>query len=233
MIFCPGLVSLRRRVSSHGLRRGSITAEAALAFPIFFMIVICLASIMNVFGNTLVRMSALRDTAETAAIAAAAAGSSEEEQWIDLTVPEYFKPFFLPDGLTGAVIPVRGRVRVWNGRSDGENEAASDTKEEYVYVTDNRSVYHTDSACSHLELSVHGVSESELVRKRNTKGSRYKPCEKCCRGGSGAYVYITDDGDRYHSSPECSGLKRTVKLVPASSVTDLCECQRCAAKRAG
>lgn len=222
--------SLRPGVSFHALRKGSLTAEAALAFPIFFMTVVCMISIMNVYRTVNDRASALRDITEAAA---AAADVSDDELWIDITVPEYFKPYFLPDGLRGAVIPVRGRVRAWNGRSDSETESASSSGEKYVYVTANGSVYHTSSGCTYLELSTRSVSLSAVGFQRNSSGSKYKPCEKCCRYGCDSpVVYITDDGDRYHSSYECSGLKRSVRLVPESSVKDLCECTRCAAARA-
>ena len=228
----PCIQSLRPRVSFHALRKGSLTAEAAIAFPIFFLTVICIVSIMNVYGNVVDRASSLRDMTEAAAVAAAAAGS-EEERWIDITVPEYFKPFFLPDVLRGVLIPVRGRARVWNGRSESEAESSAGKKEKYVYMTANGSVYHTRSQCTHLELSTRSVSAASVQALRNSSGARYKPCEKCCRHGtSSPVVYITDDGDRYHSSCECSGLKRTVRLVPESSVEGLCECSRCAAARA-
>ncbi len=218
------------RIKSYCFRKGSITAEAAIAFPIFFMIVVCIVSIMNIYGTAVGKMSAMRDIVEAAA---SAADVSEDALWIDITVPEYFKPFFLPDGLTGTFIKARGRVRAWNGRSDDEKEAASDTDERYVYVTENGSVYHTSSTCTHIELSTRSVWIYEVPGMRNTDGSKYKPCEKCCRHGSGSMVYITDDGDRYHSSFDCPGLKRTVRLVPESSVEGKCECERCAAARAG
>jgi len=227
-MFCSALKIIRQDDQARiALRRGSITAEAAIAFPVFFLIVICIVSIMNVYGSALDRMSSLRDTAEAAA---AAADIGEDELWIDLNVPEYFKPYFLPDGLTGVIIPARARVRAWNGRSEAESQGSSDTDDKYVYVTENRSVYHTNAHCTHMELSTRIAAASGVSELRNSDGAKYRPCEKCCRGGhTGVIVYITDDGDRYHSSAECSGLKRTVKLVPASSVCDLPQCSRCAA----
>ena len=222
----PGPVLRRNRVSFHGLKRGVLTAEAAFSFPVFFMIVICIASIMNLYGRTVDQASSLRDLTETAA---AAADVSDETLWIDITMPDYFEPFFLPDGLAGVFIPARGRVRAWNGRSSEETKP-SGTEEHYVYMTENGRVYHTRADCSHLVLSTHGVPYSQLESLRNSSGSRYKPCEKCCRHGTGSgFVYITDDGDRYHCTAECPGLKRSVRLVPESSVSDLPECSGCAA----
>ena len=45
-------------------------------------------------------------------------------------------------------------------------------------------------------------------------------------------VYLTEYGDRYHCSPDCSGLTRNVKLVPLSEAGGMRQCSKCAAKEA-
>ncbi|MBD8948918.1 MAG: pilus assembly protein, partial [Blautia obeum] len=47
---------------------------------------------------------------------------------------------------------------------------------------------------------------------RNKSGEKYHACERC-RAGSAGSVYITGEGNRYHGSLSCSGLKRTVEEV--------------------
>ncbi len=219
------------RASFHAFRKGSFALEAAMAFPLFFMAAICMISVMNVYGQTIEKMSALRDATE---LTASAAGSADDEQWIDVSEPYLFHPFFMPKGVGGYTVSCRGRVRVWNGRSENETQSgSSDAQEIYVYVTENGTVYHTDPHCSHIELSISSTDYGELESRRNSSGSKYKPCEKCTSGEehSGRY-YITEDGDRYHTDPDCSGLKRTVRLVPLSQVGGLPECSGCAARKA-
>lgn len=99
-------------------------------------------------------------------------------------------------------------------------------QEEIVYVSETGIVYHRDSHCTYLELSIQMANRTEIDAKRNESGETYKPCELCGRGNSSA-VYITSHGNRYHSSLQCSGLKRTIYAVPLSEVVGKGACSKC------
>lgn len=115
------------------------------------------------------------------------------------------------------------RIKAWTGyEKSGLGNEADDT----VYVTETGIVYHRDYHCTHLELSIHMAQASELDTLRNESGGKYHPCEKCTHGVGDA-VYITDTGDRYHSSLSCSGLKRTVYAVKLSEVVGKGACSKC------
>ncbi|MCM1272580.1 MAG: pilus assembly protein [Clostridium sp.] len=92
--------------------------------------------------------------------------------------------------------------------------------ETYVYVTDNRDVYHLSRSCTHLSLSVSGVSRT--VADKNG----LRPCSFCGQE-CGNFVYITSTGNAYHSDKTCSGLKRTVYKVSLREVGTLPPCIRC------
>ena len=100
-----------------------------------------------------------------------------------------------------------------------------------VYVTDTGVVYHKNPHCTHLDLSIHAAASSELNSLRNESGGKYHACEKCVHGSSmGGSVYITDQGDRYHNSLTCSGLKRTVYTARISEVPGKRACSKCGGK---
>ncbi len=211
---------LRRKI-----KRASLTLEAAIIAPIFFMTVICIASIMGIYSGTLDKMVSLRNTCEKIALASSV---SDDEIWIDISEPQSFKPFYLPAGADLNTVICRGRVRAWTGRSEGSAQDSEQQGGTYVYVTENMSVYHTDSGCTYINLSIQCVSSGDVSGLRNSDGEKYKPCEKCMSEGQDpAHVYITETGNRYHSSTSCSGLKRTVKMVDISEVGGLKECSRC------
>lgn len=213
----------------------SLTVEAAAAVPLFFLCVVSLICMMDMYGMTARRTADLMQKAEKLG---AAAGLAEETSAdvIDLYEPAAYAVKWFPVPGASVRIPVRGRVHVWNGRDPGETlppSAAAD-EDELVYVTDYGSVYHTHASCSHLHLSVQAVSSARVGTCLNSSGGHYHACEKCagsgCRAGT---VYITDDGDCYHNSAECGGLTRNVRLVRRSEVSGLPLCSRCAALSGG
>lgn len=115
------------------------------------------------------------------------------------------------------------RIKGWTGY---EKTGFGGEDDETVYVTETGLVYHQDYHCTHLELSIRMVNPSEVADLRNESGGKYYACEHCKKGGTGG-VYITDTGNRYHSSLSCSGLKRTVYAVPVSEVIGKGACSRC------
>ena len=145
---------------------------------------------------------------------------------IDLVAEYKFRwkmPFF---SFSDFPILQRARIRAWTGRSsvdNGGNENGESGGK--VYVTTNGNVYHKSRDCTHIRLSVRQEPESRVSGLRNVDGGKYHPCEKC--GGSGSRIYVTDTGDRYHSSAACSGLKREVIEIPLSQAEGWKACSRC------
>lgn len=122
-------------------------------------------------------------------------------------------------------IQVQGQARAWIGYTSKEELFQT---EEMVYVTDWESVYHTSASCSHLRLSVQGMSSSEAEQKKNIYGGKYHGCERCMEAGEKPeIVYITPMGNRYHKDKTCGGLTRHVKLVKKSQAQHLNICERC------
>ncbi len=156
-------------------------------------------------------------------------GFLKEDEMIDIVAEGKIRlpvPFFsLGDFRT----IIRGRVRAWTGRDGNRGSQESGKAEDMVYVTVNGEVYHKDAGCSHISLSIQSVYKSELEQLRNDGGGKYHACEKC-GSKAGTQVYITDSGDRYHSSLDCAGLKRSVLLVPSSQVEGWHACSRCGSR---
>lgn len=94
----------------------------------------------------------------------------------------------------------------------------------YVFVTDNKDVYHLSRNCTYLLLSVQATSYT------NAQLLGFTACEFCGDDVIQGNVYVTDEGRRFHSNLGCSGLKRTVYRVKKSSVGGLPICTRCASK---
>ncbi len=108
---------------------------------------------------------------------------------------------------------------MWNGYEIPEAE-----DEEYIYVTENGRVYHTNRECTHIRLSVRVVEATEALRE-------YRPCEKCTdkipHPTGGLLFFVSENGECYHSRRDCPGLKRTVQKIPKEEAFKYEVCSRC------
>ena len=112
-----------------------------------------------------------------------------------------------------------------DGGQPGEGQTAEENKR-YI-VAENGVVYHTDPDCVYLKPHVHEADASDLGHLRANDGSIYHPCEYCHPSPSGK-VYITPDGNRYHSSPDCSRITRTTHEETAEEAqAHLRPCPKC------
>ena len=219
-----------RRVSLRIARRASLTLEAAFVVPLFFLAMVCMISMMDIYATCAKKTVALQERAETLAMAASAASGADLPA-IDLPEVWTYHPRFYPEALPGIRLTARGRVRPWTGRNREASSGEDTETEEMVYLSERATVYHTSSSCTHLALAVRSVSGRRAASMRNRSGSRYHACEKCVGSGTAnRIVYLTGDGDRFHNSATCSSLTRSVRLVRKSEAEGLHICSRCQEK---
>lgn len=115
----------------------------------------------------------------------------------------------------------------WIGYEKGLSGMSHERGEIMVYVTENSEVYHRSSSCTHIRLKIEEISSADLAEARNAYGDRYKACRHCHAKKGAGTLYITTDGDCYHSSLGCSGLTRSVRAIPLSEVGGRRPCSRC------
>lgn len=148
-----------------------------------------------------------------------------QNEMIDLIATYKIQTPFNYFGIKDIPVMQRARVRAWTGYA-GEHDSIKE--EQMVYITENGTVYHTDISCSYLNPSTKAIQVDEIAGKRNQSGAKYYPCEICGDyAPSGGVVYITNYGNRYHTTASCSGLKRNIKVVPISEVGGRGLCSKC------
>lgn len=147
---------------------------------------------------------------------------------VELTADYRVRPLIRILGLQDFSMESRYYAHAWTGyeigNASGEVEGDQET---YCFLTETGTVYHLERGCSYLNPSVKGVQAVELEQRRNNAGAKYYACESCKPVKQGT-LYITEDGNRYHSTTGCSGLKRTVREIPLSQVKDcMPACSKC------
>lgn len=202
-------------------KKGSFTVEAALLLPFVLMVLINFFSFFQQYAAASeLKVSAAAEAKKIGILM----GCTNEDGRSEIVIcrsadPEYLWAFPFVD----QPIVQKAVCRAWVGFTGLQ------TDEVFVYMTSEGSVYHLYPDCTHLDLSIQQVSFSKAVYSENLYGEPYEAC-RVCKEPVGLFVYITDEGNRYHSDRACGGLKRTVRQVPISQVADRGCCMRCMAR---
>lgn len=222
----PGKVSLCAS-GRRALKKASLTLETALVLPLFFFGMVTMISFMDIYKIQTEHLSALCQKAKEAGMYAYMLDGSGVEE---ITLPDLYS--YQP---IGGIIPLPKirmynvvKVHAWTGAEHKSGGSGEESTEVMVYVTESGQVYHKKIDCTYLNLSVTQVSGKSVANLRNDYGEKYRACETCSRyeKPSGT-VYITEKGNRYHNQKDCSGLKRSVRLVKESDLEGMRSCSRC------
>lgn len=149
-----------------------------------------------------------------------------ERDRMDIVVTYSVSPWSGLAGFLSFRMANRYYTHIWNGYELPGGNGGTETSQ-MVYVTATGSVYHLYGDCTHLQFSVRPIPAGEIDESRNRYGGKYRPCEKCGGSQAGSLLYITDEGDCFHSNRECVGLKRTVYTIRLEDVRGLRLCGRC------
>jgi hypothetical protein len=128
--------------------------------------------------------------------------------------------------INGISVFQESKSRKWTGST-----GSADDTDEWVYITETGTVYHSTRECSYLDLSIQNVSYGQIESLRNKNQHKYYACELCGEDVPVTQmVYITEYGTTYHTNLECSGLKRTIYQVRKSEVKSMGGCSKCVGK---
>lgn len=210
------------RASLCTLVKGSLSVEAALILPMFLIILFAFFSFFSQYASAAdLKMQAAAEAKKTAVIL----GSTGITDADDITIyqTEKIRNLWIDPFRTGRTIQEMAVCRPWIGFTE------EGTLETYVYITPEGEVYHLDRNCTHLKLSIQTVTMQKARKLKNVYGQKYRKCE-LCKTAFGKMVYITTEGDCYHSERNCSGLKRTVRKILLRQAGNRRPCSRCGGK---
>lgn len=205
-----------------------ITVEAAIALPFFLFFMVNLLSVILSFQSFSVNLSTMHQKAKELSVYAHAAenGKDVSNDLIIMTkVISIEAPIPVISFPVGRAI-VNCRVRKWTGY-DVIHTMDAEEEDEWVYITPSGSAYHRDRGCSYLNLSLHCDGFNNMENKRNVDGEKYRPCEVCGSRTLCGLAFYTEYGNRYHTSLQCSGLKRNVQTVLLSEAGSRHACSKC------
>ena len=206
--------------------RASLTVESAFVLPLFLFACLSLISLMDLYRLETIHLTDLCSKTKTAATYTY---NPAGDGLTDIVLADVYR--FTPVSclIPAGSIPCGNlvKVRSWNGKAHlTANHIQSSGN--MVYVTVTGTVFHRSLGCRYLNLSLTSIPASEIATRRNSSGGRYEPCELCVgSGGPAGLVYITKKGNRYHNSQNCSGLKRTIRIVRESDVAGMRACSNC------
>lgn len=216
-----------KRMSSFLLfsKKGSMAVEAAVAIPLFLFAILNLFSIILIMGKLSSQMASMQQEAKELSVHAHIYGEYQTE-WVRIEKSIDMEPVIPVVAFPSAKIQLGCHARKWIGYDIIKNNSQA-KEEEWVYITKTGTVYHRNRNCSYLNPTIHCGNMSMVNQLRNRDGERYRCCEICGRRCQSGICFYTEYGNCYHSSLQCSGLKRTVEKVPLSKVGNRRPCSKC------
>ncbi|MBR5596579.1 MAG: hypothetical protein IKW30_04135 [Lachnospiraceae bacterium] len=207
---------------------GSMCVEASLSFSFFLFFLTNIFSLIFLFRTYTQDMTNLQQQGkQLASIAYVTEGlQGRNDELIRLHKSRKVESMYSLIAVPDARLRASCVVKPWTGYDvvGGKNREEEDI---LVYMTQYGSVYHKDRGCTHLSLSIQPVDLIGLEYSTNEGGRSYTPCEYCGENGFVTLVYITNYGDRYHTTIKCRGLRRYVRSLPLSQVNGVPACQKC------
>ena len=208
--------------------RATMCVEASFSFSFFLLFLVNVFSVILWFRayseNTFALWQKGKQIASYSYLTEGLMGGNEDLIRLEKTekMESPFTVLPIPDGkIVSACV-----IKPWTGYdvTQGKNREEEDC---IVYMTQYGSVYHKDRGCTHLSLSIQSVTLAEVGEKVNKNEKHYTSCEYCGDLGFVTVVYITNYGDRYHTTIKCRGLRRYVRCIPLSQVNGINPCSKC------
>ena len=149
-----------------------------------------------------------------------------------------------PSGMFDGLVTVRHSSvsvrRAWIGRKGGAGRnygdpgAGEEATEDVVYLGRNSltsKVYHEKRTCSYLDNKLREVTADQAAVMKNAYGEKYHPCPSCRPAAKGT-VYIFENGNAWHSSPDCKAIGAYVTVIPKKEALErgYQPCHRCSAE---
>ena len=150
-----------------------------------------------------------------------------QEDTVTLIASYRMDALFLPSQFASFRMVNRVCLRKWTGYDNTAGTGQADAAQQMVYITEYGEVYHNSRNCYHLNVNIRQTGTDQLTEERNSSGGRYTACELCGDRRQSGVFYVSEDGERYHTTAACSGLKRTVMAIPLSEVGSRAPCHHC------
>ena len=151
----------------------------------------------------------------------------QHNDMIEITVTYGVSPYFKLAGFSPFRMANRYYAHIWNGYDITGGTQGNEEELVTVYIAETGEVYHRDRDCTHLRLSIQEIAAGTAGNYRNENGGKYTECEKCNKEPHTDKWYIAREGNCFHYSENCSGLKRTVYAILLKDAENYRPCSRC------
>ena len=233
---------------------GSITIEATIAITMFMIVILYVMSFMNLIGSEFKKQMFIDSVSKKMSkavfyveVADKLTDYDEElknekekikqlaedsKKW-GLNVEETIfnqgnidiqlvYPLELPYWRHFIFVKQRSRIKDWTGTDISKSQ-------DIVYITKTVTVYHRSKECSHLVIHINSDTYGNLSNLRNKNGGKYTRCENCASRNlhSSSTIFITTDGNRYHTDLQCPGLSRYLIEIDLSQIGERKPCSEC------